>query len=41
VRSRPSLSTRSVANDGSKIELPDGTTLENKLVTGQLSLLDH
>ncbi|GAA5849486.1 hypothetical protein JCM3775_003209 [Rhodotorula graminis] len=30
-----------VANDGSKIELPDGTTLENKLVTGQLSLLDH
>ncbi|GJN88272.1 hypothetical protein Rhopal_001237-T1 [Rhodotorula paludigena] len=30
-----------VANDGSKIELPDGTTLENKLVTGALSLLDH
>ncbi|GAA6054870.1 hypothetical protein JCM3770_004261 [Rhodotorula araucariae] len=30
-----------VADDGSKIELPDGTTLENKLVTGQLTLLDH
>jgi len=24
-----------VANDGQKIELPDGTTLENKLVSGK------
>lgn len=27
-----------VANDGQKIELPDGTTLENKLVSGTFSL---
>ncbi|KAG0656051.1 UTP-glucose-1-phosphate uridylyltransferase [Rhodotorula mucilaginosa] len=30
-----------VANDGSRIELPDGTTLENKLVSGHLALTDH
>ncbi|GAA5822141.1 hypothetical protein JCM10212_000354 [Sporobolomyces blumeae] len=30
-----------VANDGQKIELPDGTTLENKLVSGNLQLTDH
>ncbi|CEQ43003.1 SPOSA6832_04869, partial [Sporobolomyces salmonicolor] len=30
-----------VANDGAKIELPDGTTLENKLVSGNLQLTDH
>ncbi|KAH8920179.1 putative UTP-glucose-1-phosphate uridylyltransferase [Atractiella rhizophila] len=30
-----------VANDGAKIELPDGTVLENKLVSGSLQLTDH
>ncbi|GAA6024228.1 hypothetical protein JCM8202_001438 [Rhodotorula sphaerocarpa] len=30
-----------VANDGSRIELPDGTTLENKLVSGHLALTDR
>ncbi|BGP18750.1 UTP-glucose-1-phosphate uridylyltransferase [Rhodosporidiobolus nylandii] len=30
-----------VANDGQRIELPDGTTLENKLVSGNLTLTDH
>ncbi|ORY54862.1 UTP-glucose-1-phosphate uridylyltransferase 2 [Leucosporidium creatinivorum] len=30
-----------VANEGSKIELPDGTILENKLVSGNLQLTDH
>ncbi|GEM09002.1 UTP-glucose-1-phosphate uridylyltransferase [Rhodotorula toruloides] len=30
-----------VANDGQRIELPDGTTLENKLVSGHLKLTDH
>jgi len=30
-----------VANDGQKIELPDGTILENKLVSGNLQLTDH
>ncbi|KAJ8296198.1 putative UTP--glucose-1-phosphate uridylyltransferase [Rhodotorula toruloides] len=29
-----------VANDGQRIELPDGTTLENKLVSGHLKLTD-
>ncbi|KAI5478395.1 UTP-glucose-1-phosphate uridylyltransferase [Pseudohyphozyma bogoriensis] len=30
-----------VANEGQKIELPDGTILENKLVSGNLQLTDH
>lgn len=30
-----------VANEGSKIMIPDGTNLENKLVTGNLSIIDH
>ncbi|GAA5987901.1 hypothetical protein JCM11641_004576 [Rhodosporidiobolus odoratus] len=30
-----------VANDGQRIELPDGATLENKLVSGNLVLTDH
>ncbi|KAL8279501.1 hypothetical protein RQP46_008063 [Phenoliferia psychrophenolica] len=30
-----------VANEGAKIELPDGTILENKLVSGNLQLTDH
>lgn len=28
-----------VANEGQKIELPDGTVLENKLVSGNLSII--
>jgi UTP--glucose-1-phosphate uridylyltransferase len=28
-----------VANEGQKIELPDGTILENKLVSGNLSII--
>lgn len=28
-----------VANEGSRIELPDGTVLENKLVSGAFTLL--
>ncbi|KAL8276239.1 hypothetical protein RQP46_011356 [Phenoliferia psychrophenolica] len=30
-----------VANEGSKIEVPDGAILENKLVSGNLQLTDH
>ncbi|KAF0740683.1 hypothetical protein Ae201684_003917 [Aphanomyces euteiches] len=30
-----------VANEGAKIELPDGTILEDKVVTGDLRILDH
>jgi UTP--glucose-1-phosphate uridylyltransferase len=30
-----------VANEGDKISIPDGTSLENKLVTGNLSIIDH
>ncbi|GAA5854802.1 hypothetical protein JCM8547_004076 [Rhodosporidiobolus lusitaniae] len=30
-----------VANDGQKIQLPDGCILENKLVSGNLQLTDH
>ncbi|RSH92544.1 UTP-glucose-1-phosphate uridylyltransferase [Saitozyma podzolica] len=30
-----------VANEGNKITIPDGTSLENKLVTGNLSIIDH
>jgi UTP--glucose-1-phosphate uridylyltransferase len=30
-----------VANEGSKIMIPDGTNLENKLVTGNLNIIDH
>lgn len=30
-----------VANEGNKIMIPDGTSLENKLVTGNLSIIDH
>ncbi|GAA5841596.1 hypothetical protein JCM11251_004226 [Rhodosporidiobolus azoricus] len=30
-----------VANDGQRIELPDGAVLENKLVSGNLVLTDH
>lgn len=30
-----------VANEGSKIEIPDGTILDNKLLTGNLSIIDH
>ncbi|KAG9006602.1 UTP-glucose-1-phosphate uridylyltransferase [Tulasnella sp. 427] len=30
-----------VANEGSRIDLPDGSILENKLVSGNLSIIDH
>jgi len=30
-----------VANDGSRIDLPDGSILENKLVSGNVSIIDH
>ncbi|KAH7096496.1 UTP--glucose-1-phosphate uridylyltransferase [Auriculariales sp. MPI-PUGE-AT-0066] len=30
-----------VANEGSKIDLPDGTILDNKLVSGNVSIIDH
>ncbi|KAI3628781.1 UGP1 [Malassezia furfur] len=30
-----------VANEGNKIELPDGAVLENKLITGNLAIIDH
>jgi UTP--glucose-1-phosphate uridylyltransferase len=30
-----------VANEGNKIMIPDGTSLENKLITGSLSIIDH
>mgnify|MGYP001759582723 FL=1 len=30
-----------VANEGNKIEIPDGSVLENKLVTGNLAIIDH
>jgi hypothetical protein len=30
-----------VANEGNKIMIPDGTSLENKLVTGNLNIIDH
>ena len=30
-----------VANEGNHIAIPDGSVLENKLVTGNLSIIDH
>ncbi|TYJ57552.1 hypothetical protein B9479_001634 [Cryptococcus floricola] len=30
-----------VATEGNKIVIPDGTNLENKLITGNLSIIDH
>ncbi|KAI9989203.1 hypothetical protein PInf_019342 [Phytophthora infestans] len=30
-----------VANEGAHIDLPEGTVLENKVVTGNLRILDH
>jgi UTP--glucose-1-phosphate uridylyltransferase len=30
-----------VATEGNKIMIPDGTNLENKLITGNLSIIDH
>jgi len=30
-----------VANEGSRIDLPDGSILENKLVSGNISIIDH
>lgn len=30
-----------VANEGAHIDLPDGTVLEDKVVTGNLRILDH
>ncbi|WFD07128.1 UTP--glucose-1-phosphate uridylyltransferase [Malassezia vespertilionis] len=30
-----------VANEGHKIELPDGAVLENKLITGNLAIIEH
>jgi probable UTP--glucose-1-phosphate uridylyltransferase len=30
-----------VANEGNRIEIPDGAVLENKLVTGNLAIIDH
>jgi len=30
-----------VANEGQRIELPDGTILENKLVSGNLAIIEH
>ena len=30
-----------VANEGNRIEIPDGAVLENKLITGNLAIIDH
>ncbi|KAJ9111070.1 putative UTP--glucose-1-phosphate uridylyltransferase [Naganishia cerealis] len=30
-----------VANEGNRIQIPDGTILENKLVSGNLAIIDH
>ena len=30
-----------VANEGSRIDLPDGSVLEDKVVTGHLRILEH
>ena len=30
-----------VANEGNHIAIPDGSVLENKLVTGNLCIIDH
>eukprot|EP01129_Flabellula_baltica_P006771 TRINITY_DN2575_c0_g1_i1.p1 TRINITY_DN2575_c0_g1~~TRINITY_DN2575_c0_g1_i1.p1 ORF type:complete len:499 (-),score=114.06 TRINITY_DN2575_c0_g1_i1:80-1576(-) len=30
-----------IANSGSRIDIPDGTILENKIVSGHLEILDH
>lgn len=30
-----------VANHGSRIDIPDGAILENKVVSGNLRILDH
>ena len=30
-----------IANEGARIDLPDGSTLENKVVTGDLRIFDH
>ncbi|KAG9022342.1 UTP-glucose-1-phosphate uridylyltransferase [Serendipita sp. 407] len=30
-----------VANEGNRIDLPDGSILENKLVSGNVSIIDH
>jgi len=30
-----------VANEGNRIDIPDGSILENKLVSGNLSIIDH
>lgn len=30
-----------IANHGDRIDLPSGTTLENKIVSGNLRILDH
>ena len=30
-----------VANEGNKIELPDGSVLENKLISGNLAIIEH
>jgi len=30
-----------VANEGARIDLPDGSILENKLVSGNISIIDH
>lgn len=30
-----------VANEGSRIDLPPGSVLENKVVTGHLRILEH
>ena len=30
-----------VANEGSRIDLPDGSILEDKVVTGHLRILEH
>jgi UTP--glucose-1-phosphate uridylyltransferase len=30
-----------VANHGSRIDIPDGAVLENKVVSGNLRILDH
>ncbi len=30
-----------IAKDGERIDIPDGATLENKVVSGSLRILDH
>lgn len=30
-----------VANEGSKIDVPDGSVFENKIITGNLRILEH